>query len=64
MHHLETNYPLEIGRTWHSGHSGSCCVVIPKAIAQRKGLYESGSTVLIRETRDGILLKKLEVESQ
>jgi bifunctional DNA-binding transcriptional regulator/antitoxin component of YhaV-PrlF toxin-antitoxin module len=47
----------EIGKTWISGNS-SCTLVIPKDMAQRAGIYQP-SQVVISETKDGLLLKKL-----
>ena len=65
-------YPLADSRTWNkrtdakritntyiSGHN-SCTLVIPKSIATECGL-DSPSHVVVERTKDGILIRKLEI---
>ena len=47
----------EIVRTWLTGKS-SCTLVIPKDFAKDLGLDES-SHVVIEKTRNGLMIKKL-----
>jgi hypothetical protein len=48
----------EIARTWTA--NGSCQLVIPKGLANKKGLFNSN--VIIEDTADGLLLRKLVVD--
>jgi bifunctional DNA-binding transcriptional regulator/antitoxin component of YhaV-PrlF toxin-antitoxin module len=50
----------EITKTWISGQN-SCTLVIPRIIAKEYGL-DSPSHVIIEGTKDGILIKKLELK--
>ena len=49
----------EISKTWISGQS-SCTLVIPKAIAEAKGLT-SPSHVVVEDVPEGILIRKLNI---
>ena len=49
----------EISKTWISGAS-SCTLVIPKSIAEKKGLTEP-SHVVVEDVPEGILIRKLTV---
>lgn len=54
----EVNALSEVTKTWSS--NGSCQMVIPKDLALKHRLMNSN--VVISETKDGLLLKKLELE--
>ena len=50
----------QISKTWLSGQK-SCTLVIPKQIAIKHGL-DSPSNVIVEETSDGILIRKLKLD--
>jgi hypothetical protein len=49
----------EIIKTWLTGQH-SCTLIVPRSFASRYGLDEP-SHVIVEGTKDGILIKKLEV---
>jgi hypothetical protein len=49
----------EITKTWLTGQK-SCTLIIPREIAHRHGLEEP-SHVIVEETPQGIMIRKLEV---
>ena len=49
----------EVSKTWISGPS-SCTLIIPKSLAKSHGL-DKPSHVLIEDTENGILIRKLEL---
>ena len=50
----------QISKTWLSGQK-SCTLVIPKSIATKYGL-DSPSNVIVEETSDGILIRKIKFD--
>jgi hypothetical protein len=50
----------QISKTWLSGQK-SCTLVIPKSIAVKYGL-DSPSNVIVEETSEGILIRKLKLD--
>ena len=50
----------QISKTWLSGQK-SCTLVIPKHIAAKYGL-DSPSNVIVEETPEGILIRKLKLD--
>ena len=56
----ENNYSKQIVRTWITGKS-SCTLVIPKEFAREYGL-DNPSHVVIEKMRDGMFIKKLDLE--
>jgi hypothetical protein len=54
-----SNPNKEITKTWLTGHK-SCTLIIPREIAHRYGLEEP-SHVVVEETPQGIMIRKLEV---
>lgn len=49
-----------ISKTWQSRKEhGSCQVVIPKKLAEKAGIQSA--PVVIEETRDGLLIRRLEL---
>jgi hypothetical protein len=53
------NHSKEITKTWLTGQK-SCTLIIPREIARRHGLEEP-SHVLVEETPQGIMIRKLQV---
>ena len=56
----ENNNSKQIIRTWITGKS-SCTLVIPKEFATEYGL-DHPSHVIIEKRKDGMLIKKLDLE--
>lgn len=55
----ESRQNKQIIRSWLSGNC-SCTLVIPKVFARDIGL-DKPSNVIIEKTRDGLLIKKLNI---
>jgi hypothetical protein len=53
------NREKEITKTWLTGQR-SCTLIIPREIARRYGLEEP-SHVIVEETSQGIMIRKLQV---
>ena len=62
MNRASNKNTKEIIKTWIAGQH-SCTLVIPKVIAEQYGLVEP-SHVVVEGTEDGILIRKLDLESE
>lgn len=55
--------PFEVGKVWLSRpENGSAQIVLPKALANKHGLY-GNTRVIIEDTANGLLIRKLEVNA-
>jgi glutamate synthase domain-containing protein 3 len=59
---LASSSDKEITKTWLTGQK-SCTLIIPREIARRQGLEEP-SHVVVQETSEGILIRKLDLQRE